>query len=349
MVLLILGGLFFGRQALEAGDQVASDRVINFYNWGDYIDPDLLKTFEAQTGYKVVYETFDSNEAMMTKLQQGGTKYDVIVPSEYMIEALKEEDLLLELDHSKLPNMKQLDSQFMDLAFDPGNKYSLPYFWGTLGIIYNSKIIPEGSIQEWQDLWDPIYRRQILMIDGAREVLGIGLQSLGYSLNEESTLKLEEATQVMKSLMPNVVGLVTDEIKMHIGQDEVPIAVTFSGEAASAMEENQDLVYVVPKSGSNLWLDNFAIPKHADNPQGAYELINFLTSAQASLANAEYIGYATPNKEAYKQLDPAITSDRAFYPDSETMAHLEVYKHLGKEKLIQYNDLFLEIKIEPES
>ena len=171
MVLLILGGLFFGRQALEAGDQVASDRVINFYNWGDYIDPNLLKDFEKQTGYKVVYETFDSNEAMMTKLQQGGTKYDVIVPSEYMIEALKEEDLLLGLDHTKLPNMKQLDSQFMDLAFDPGNKYSLPYFWGTLGIIYNSKIIPEGSIQEWQDLWDPAYRRQILMIDGAREVL----------------------------------------------------------------------------------------------------------------------------------------------------------------------------------
>lgn len=349
LALLLVAILFLARHQMEAGSANDAANVINFYNWGDYIDPALIDEFESETGYRVIYETFDSNEAMMTKVQQGGTNYDVIVPSEYMVEAMKENDLLLPLDHSKLPNLAQIDPQFLDLTYDPQNQYSVPYFWGTLGIIYNTSMIEEGSIRDWADLWNPAYQGKILMIDGAREMIGIGLQSLGYSLNDIDSSHIRAAADKMKTLMPNVVGLITDEIKMHIAEGEVPLAVTFSGEAATAMDQNEDLAYVVPEKGSNLWLDTFAIPKIADNVEGAYALINFLTSKEASIANAEYVGYATPNMEAKAALPKEITDDKAFYPDQAIMDKLEVYRNLGQAKLIEYNDRFLEVKIEPKS
>lgn len=320
---------------------------INFYNWGDYIDPEVIKEFEAETGYKVVYETFDSNEAMVTKVRQGGTAYDVIVPSEYMVQAMMEEDLIQPLDLSKLPNLQHLDEQFLNMAFDPGNQYSIPYFWGTLGIVYNTANLGEDAIHRWEDLWRPEFANGILMIDGAREVMGIGLQSLNYSLNDTNEAHLLEATQKMKKLMPNIKALITDEMKMHLANDEANIGVTFSGEAMSAIELNEDLVYVVPEEGSNIWLDNLSIPKGADNIEGAYALMDFLSRPDIAARNAEYIGYATPNKTALTLLDEEITSDLSNYPPEEVLTHLEAYNNLDKDTLIRYNDLYLEIKIEP--
>ncbi|MGO4937726.1 ABC transporter substrate-binding protein [Fundicoccus sp. Sow4_H7] len=345
--ILVVVALLFGlRSYLESVSGLSANTIV-FYNWGDYIDPDILTQFEEETGYSVTYETFDSNEAMVAKVEQGGTVYDIVVPSEYMVEYLVETDLLLELDHSKLPNLQYIDEDFLNHDFDPDNQYSIPYFWGTLGIIYNTAVIEEGTINVWDDLWNEDFRNQIMIYDGAREVMGIGLQSLGYSLNDSDSAHLQEASNKLKQLMPNIIALAADEIKMHIVQDEAPIAVTFSGEAATAIDENEDLAYVVPDDGSNLWFDNIVIPKNARNIEGAYALIDYLMDPEIAAQNAEYIGYSTPNQAALEIMDPEVTENEAWYPSQETIDRLEVYRGLGQAKLIEYNDLYLDIKMQP--
>lgn len=346
-VFVLVGLLVGGRYMLEYRQGYTSDKIISLYNWGDYIDPDILVDFEEETGYRVIYETFDSNEAMLAKIEQGGNQYDLAIPSEYMIETMIEKDLIMPLDHDRLPNLKNIDPKFLHQPFDPDNKYSIPYFWGTLGIIYNSKYVEAEEVDRWNDLWDPKFNNSILIYDGAREVMGIGLQSLGYSLNETDSSRLAEAAEKMKKLMPNIQALIADEIKLHLLNEEAILGITFSGEAAMAIEENPDLQYILPEEGSNLWFDNMVIPKNAANPQGAYDLMNYMLRPDVAAKNAEYIGYSTPNKEAMALMDPEITSDKAFYPDDEMISQLEVYRNLGQEKLIEYNDYFLKIKIEP--
>ncbi|MBG9986396.1 ABC transporter substrate-binding protein [Facklamia sp. DSM 111018] len=346
-ILLIVLAMLIGRHFLQSSQGLNGNKVINFYNWGDYIDPELLEQFQEETGYVVVYETFDSNEAMLTKVQQGGTNYDLIGPSEYMVENMIEQNLLEEIDHDLLPNLKHISPDFLDQTFDPGNNYSIPYFWGTLGILYNTQEIKEGEITGWNDLWNEKYREKIMIIDGAREVLGIGLQSFGYSLNETDSQQLMKAAKKMKTLMPNILALLADEIKMYAVMEEAPIAITYSGEAASAIDENENLAYMVPEEGSNIWFDTLAIPKGAQNIEGAHALMDFLMQPEVAAQNAEYIGYATPNGSALNLMDPEIIEDPAFYPDQALVDKLEVYRDLGQEKLIEYNDLYLEIKLEP--
>lgn len=346
-ILLIVAVLFGFRHQLESSLGLTDGNTIVFYNWGDYIDPELLTQFEEETGYSVIYETFDSNEAMMTKIEQGGTRYDVAVPSEYMIEQMIEADLLQEIDHSLLPNLENINPRFLDLEFDPNNRFSIPYFWGTLGIIYNTNYVDESEVQQWNDLWNPKFRNNIMIYDGAREVLGVGLQSLGYSLNETDSTRLREATNKMKTLMPNILALVADEMKMHLGNEEAMIGVTFSGEASMAIWENPELAYVLPEEGSNLWFDNIVIPHNAQNVEGAHALIDFLLRPEVAAQNADYVGYSTPNEAAMALMDPEVISDEAFYPSEDALDKLEVYRGLGQEKLIEYNDLFLEVKIEP--
>ncbi len=346
-ILLIVAVLFGFRHQLESSLGLTDGNTIVFYNWGDYIDPELLTQFEEETGYSVIYETFDSNEAMMTKIEQGGTRYDVAVPSEYMIEQMIEADLLQEIDHSLLPNLENINPRFLDLEFDSNNRFSIPYFWGTLGIIYNTNYVDESEVQQWNDLWNPKFRNNIMIYDGAREVLGVGLQSLGYSLNETDSTRLREATNKMKTLMPNIIALVADEMKMHLGNEEAMIGVTFSGEASMAIWENPELAYVLPEEGSNLWFDNIVIPHNAQNVEGAHALIDFLLRPEVAAQNADYVGYSTPNEAAMALMDPEVISDEAFYPSEDALDKLEVYRGLGQEKLIEYNDLFLEVKIEP--
>ena len=347
VILAMVGMIWLYKYHLEASSGLANNNTVVFYNWGDYIDPELLSQFEEETGYRIIYETFDSNEAMLSKIEQGGTKYDVIVPSEYMIENMISKDMLLELDKSKLPHLKHIDPEYMDWSFDPGNKYSVPYFWGTLGIIYNQRVLGEDAITSWADLWEPEFRNDILMIDGAREVLGIGLQAQGYDLNETDSALLRKSANLMKTLMPNISALIADEIKMHLVNEENYVGVTYSGEAAMAMWENEDLVYFVPEEGSNFWEDTLAIPKTANNIEGAYALIDFLCRPEVAAVNAEYVGYSSPNKSAMDMMPEEITGDPAFYPDQTLIDKLSVYRNLGQEKLIEYNDLYLEVKIEP--
>ncbi len=323
----------------------AGGNTITVYNWGDYIDADLINKFEKETGIKVIYETFDSNEAMMTKIEQGGTNYDIAIPSEYMIDKMKEENLLIPIDHTKLTNLKNIDSRFMDLAFDPDNKYSIPYFWGTVGIVYNPKMLGGKEISSWNDLWDSDLKNQIMLIDGAREIMGMSLNSLNYSLNDKDHNHLREAKEKLDTLTPNVKAIVGDEIRMLIESEEAAIGVLWSGMAAEIMWENEDVEYVVPKEGSNLWFDNMVIPKTAKNIDGAHEFINFMLDAKNAAQNTEYVGYSTPNKAAMKYLPEEITSDKRFYLDEEMTSKLEVYENLGQRSLAEYNDLFLEFKM----
>ena len=182
-IIIVCIALFVISNYLNKNAGNADSDTVTIFNWGEYIDPDLLKQFEKESGYRVVYETFDSNEAMMTKIEQGGTSYDIAVPSEYAIEKMKENDLLLPIDHSKIPNLQNIDPYFLDLSFDPKNKYSIPYFWGTVGIVFNPTLLDGQTFESWESLWDPSLKGKVLLVDGAREVVGMGLNSLGYSMS----------------------------------------------------------------------------------------------------------------------------------------------------------------------
>ena len=341
LIILLLFGL---SQVLSSRSAASSKDKLVIYNWGDYIDPELLEDFTKETGIKVQYETFDSNESMYTKIKQGGTTYDIAIPSEYMIAKMKKEDLLVPLDHAKIQGLDQIGSDFLDQPFDKGNQYSIPYFWGTLGIIYNSKMVKEAP-QHWNDLWKEEYENDIMLIDGAREVMGFGLNSLGYSLNSKDESQLQEAVDKLYTLTPNIKAIVADEMKQYMIQNNAAIGVTFSGEARQMLDANEDLRYVVPSEASNLWFDNMVIPKTVKNEDAAYQFMNFMLRPENAYKNALYIGYSTPNTAAKELLPQEIKEDEAFYPSQETMKHLEVYEAMSPKWLSLYNDLFLQFKM----
>lgn len=327
--------------------ETSAENVLTIYNWGDYIDPELIHKFEKKTGYQVVYETFDSNEAMFTKIKQGGTHYDLTIPSDYMLQKMKANHLLVPLDHKKIPNLKNISSQFLDLPFDPGNRYSIPYFWGTLGIVYNDRFVKKGlTFTTWNDLWDKSLKNNIMLIDGAREVMGLALNKNGDSLNSKNKAQLQKAYQSLLTLVPNVKAIVADEMKMYMINEESAVGVTFSGEAKEMMDANEHLHYVIPRDGSNLWFDNMVIPKTAKNKKAAYAFINFMLEPENAAQNAEYIGYSTPNKKALPLLPKEIREDKTFYPPKEITDRLEVYKDLGNYWLNLYNDYFLRFKMQ---
>ena len=347
-IIIISAILFYAVHLLESSSATSGSGSISVYNWGEYIDPELISQFEEETGIQVVYETFASNESMMTKIEQGGTSYDVAMPSEYAIDKMKESDLLLPIDHSKIPNLENIDPYFLDLPFDPGNEYSIPYFWGTVGIAYNPTLLEGQTFESWDDLWHPTLEQEVILVDSAREVIGLGLNSLGYSLNSTDLGELREATDKLKTLGPNVKAIIGDEIVEMMRREEAAVAVTWSGQAADMMFVNEDIDYVVPEEGSNLWFDNMIIPSTADNIDGAHQFINFMLGAEVAAQNAEYVGYSSPNAAALELMDPEVTGDKRFYPTEEMRDRLEVYENLGLEMLGIYNELFLEFKMDME-
>lgn len=330
---------------LNSSNGYSGADTLTVYNWGDYIDPDLLSKFQRETGIKVVYETFDSNEAMLTKTARGGTAFDIVIPSDYAINKMKAEGMLIPLDHSKIPNLVHIDPRFLDLSFDEGNKYSVPYFWGTMGIIYNPELMPEKEFSGWGDLWDEELAGEILLVDSAREVIGVGLNSLGYSLNDTDTDHLQEAYRKLCELTPNVKAIVGDEIKMLLANEEAAVGVVWSGDAAIIMDENDKLDYVIPSEGSMVWFDNIVIPTTARNIEGAHLFINFMLDPENAAQNTEYVGYATPNAAALEYLPEEISGDDRFYPGPDITDNLEVLTNLGKRMLGHYNELFLEFKM----
>lgn len=338
--------LMFAIDYLNKAEGYSSGNTLTIFNWGDYIDPELIDQFEDETGIKVIYQTFDSNEAMMTKIQQGGTTYDIAVPSDYTIAKMIEDDLLFPIDYDRVVGMENIDERFLDISFDPDNMYSIPYFWGTVGIVYNPEML-EGidEITSWNDLWDEDLNNQIFLADGAREVVGMALNSLGYSLNSTDPGELAAASGKLQSLMPNVKAILGDEIKMLLANEEAAIGLVWSGDAAEIMYENEALTYVIPEEGTNLWSDNLVIPKTARNIDAAYEFINFMLRPEVAAQNADYVGYSTPNEAAYELLDEEVIEDERFYPGPDITDELEYYTNIGKANLSKYNDIFLEFKM----
>lgn len=330
---------------LVAGCGGEKKEVVNIFNWGEYIDEGLIKEFEKETGIKVNYETFSTNEDMYVKVKSGGSSYDLLIPSDYMIEKMLKEDLLQPLDHSQLSNIDSLMPVFKDLAFDPDNKYSIPYFWGTVGILYNTTMVDE-TIDSWDSLWDEKYANKILMLDSQRDALAVSLKRLGYSMNSRNEEELQEAKNELIKQKPLVLAYVVDEIKDKMLSGEGAIALAWSGDAMEvSLHGPQDVfAYVVPKEGSNFWVDSMVIPNNAKNPTAAHKFINFMTDPEISARNSEYIGYSSPNQDALAYLPDEMVNSHIAYPSQEVIDNCEIFKDPG-EFVGVYNRIWTEVTI----
>ena len=348
MVAILFGvkNMLQAKESTEEVETSSEQQQLFLFNWGNYIDPELIKEFEAETGIQVVYETFDSNDAMEAKLKQGGTRYDIVFPSESSITKLVNQNLLQKLDHSKIKGLENISPFLLNSPVDKGNQYTIPYFWGTVGIMVNTKYIDPESIQTWNDLWKEDFKNKVLVLDGNREALGMALQSLGYSLNSKNENELHAAEVKLKELKPNVRAVLNEEIKTMMKLEEAPIGMGYSGDAAAVAEENPNVQYILPKDGSAVWTDNFAIAHTAVNIDGAYAFINFMLRPENAARNAEYVGYSTPNEKAKELMDPEVTSDETYYPSEEIINSLEHYEYLGNDWIQKYNEAFLDFKME---
>ena len=277
-------------------------RVVNVCSWGEYIDTSLIDEFEEKTGIEVNYQTAESNEALYSTLALGGANYDVIVPSVYMISQLIEEGMLQELDYSKIPNFEKIDPRFQNLSYDPENLYTVPYTWGTLGIIYNTTMVDE-PITSWSSMFDEKYADNVVMIRNSRDALGIALYYLGYSVNTTDESEIREAYQLLADANAKGVyqAFYMDEIFQAMERGNAAITAYYAGDYLTMRENNPDLAYVVPEEGSNWFVDAMCILKNAQNVDEAHEWINFIASTEANLANMDYIWYASPNSEALEQ------------------------------------------------
>lgn len=316
--------------------------VVYVYNWGDYIDESIIDEFEKETGIKVVYETFATNEEMFKKIEKAGGSYDVIMPSDYMITKMRNLDMLEKLNFDNIPNYKYIDDKYKNLAFDPNNEYSVPYMWGTVGIMYNKKVVKE-NVDSWDILWDPKYKKEILMIDSQRDAIAVALDKLDYSINSTDDKELEEAKQELIKQKELVLSYVGDEGKDMLIQEEGALSVVWSGDAVYMKKENPDLEYVIPKEGSNIWYDNMCIPKGSEHKENAEAFINFMNKPEIALKNVEYIGYSTPNKETFKILPEEIKNDKTAYPDAEAIKDSEVFVDLG-DFIKNYDKAWTEVK-----
>jgi spermidine/putrescine-binding protein len=302
--------------------------TLNVLNWGDYIDPALLQQFEKETGISVKYTTMTSNEEMLVKLSSPDCIYDLCFPSDYVIEKLIADDLLYAIDKSNIPNMSNIDARFLDLSFDPDNTYSIPYMWGTVGILYNTTMV-SSPIDSWTALWDEQYSGEILMYDSMRDTIGITLKMLGKDINTRDAADVLAAQEALIAQKPLVRAYLTDDIKMELINGSAAMGVVYSGDAVYCIGENPDLAYVVPKEGSNVWFDNMIIPKSASHKTEAEQFINFLCGAEVAAQNSDYIGYSTPNAAALQLMGSDYIDDVTFNPPQDVLDRCQIYHDLG--------------------
>ena len=317
------------------------------YNWGEYIDPDTIKMFEEETGIQVVYDEFDTNETMYPKVEAGASNYDVVCPSDYMIQKMIDNDLLQELNWDNLPNAKaNIGAQYYEQseAFDPGNRYSVPYCWGTVGILYNKTMV-DDPVTSWSILWDEKYADSILMQDSVRDLFMVGLKSLGYSMNSTDEKELNEAKDLLIEQKPLVQAYVIDQVRDKMIGNEAALGVIYSGEAIYTQRENSDLEYVIPEEGTNVWIDSWVIPKNAENVENAEKFIDFMCRGDIALMNFEFITYSTPNTAAKDLIeDDDIRNSETAFPDLSKYNNLETFSYLGEDADALYNELWKEIK-----
>ncbi|MGM9557300.1 MAG: PotD/PotF family extracellular solute-binding protein [Oscillospiraceae bacterium] len=329
---------------------VAADNEITVYNWGQYISDgtdgslDVIAAFEEETGIKVNYLTFDSNESMYTKLKTGGTTYDVIIPSDYMIGKLIEENMLEPLNFDNIPNYQYIDESFRNQSYDPANTYSVPYTWGTVGLIYNSQYVSAADAASWNCLWNEKYSGKILMFDNPRDAFAIAESILGYSLNTENEDELRAAADLLTEQKSLVQSYVMDQIFDKMQRGEAWAAPYYAGDFLTMVEENPDLAFSFPEEGFNIFIDAMCIPKGCQNKEGAEAFINFLCRPDICAANLDYLGYSAPESAAKELMDPEVTSSPVAYPDDETLARTESFGALSTQATQLMNDLWLNVK-----
>ncbi|WRS28223.1 ABC transporter substrate-binding protein [Oscillospiraceae bacterium MB08-C2-2] len=320
---------------------------INVFNWGEYISDgsndsvDINKEFENLTGIKVNYSTFATNEELYSKLRSGGASYDVIIPSDYMIARMIREDMLLPLDSEKIPNLRYILPDFFNPIYDPESRYSVPYTWGVVGIIYNTTMVFD-EVDSWDILWDEKYYGQILMFSNPRDAFGIALAREGYSLNTENKDELADALEQLKLQKPLVQAYVMDEIFDKMLGGEAALAPYYAGDAVTMMDENPDLDFAIPKEGTNKFVDAMCIPKGSTNPLAAQMYINFMAEPEISAANGEYIGYAIPNSGALELMDEEVITSVA-YPPEELMDTFEYFNEMPRETNLLMDSMWTQL------
>ena len=330
-----------------SGAQTTGDRVVNVCSWGEYLDMSLIEEFEAQTGITVNYKTTDSNETLYSLLENGGSDFDVVVPSDYMISQLIEEDWLQPLDYSKIPNFEKIADRFKNLSYDPENLYTVPYTWGTLGIIYNTTMVDE-PITSWETMFSDQYAGNVILIDNPRDAIGMALYYLGYSVNTTDEAQIREAAALVSDAWSSGVyqGKTMDGIFQIMEGGNAAIGTYYAGDYLTMLENNEDLAYVIPDEGSNWFVDAMCILKDAKNVDEAHEWINFIASTDANLRNMDYIWYASPNPAWYEEqygepLDPELYEIMA--APQEILDRCEAYLVLPQETRTLYNDLWIEL------
>ncbi len=356
LALLLAMGMAVSLLLTGCGGAGGEERVVNVCSWGEYIDESLIDEFEDLTGITVHYQTAESNEALYSLLKTGAGDYDVIVPSDYMIGRLIAEDMLAELDYSNIPNFEKIGSQYKGLSYDPENKYTVPYTWGTLGIIYNTSMVDE-KIDSWDAMFDEKYAGNVIMIRNSRDALAAALLDLGYDINTTDEAQLNEAYEMLKTAKENGVyqGFYMDEIFQKMEGGNAAVAMYYAGDYLTMLENNEDLAFVVPKEGSNWFVDAMCVLKNAQHKAEAEEWINFIASKDSQLRNMDYIWYASPNAEAlewypeyyldtYGEELPQEVYEIMVAP-KDVLARCTLYENLPAETLALYNDLWTQLGI----
>lgn len=342
---LLLSGLIVLSSYVNA-ESTSNQRDIYFYNWSEYVPSGLLEEFTKQTGIKVIYSTYESNETLYAKLKaHQGSGYDLVVPSTYYIKKMSSEGMIQRIDSAKLSNFHYLDPTLLYQSFDPNNEFSIPYIWGATGIGVNSDEIKPDEVQRWADLWQPKYKNRLQLIDDARDVFQIALMKLGYSGNTTDPLQIEEAYQELKKLMPNVLVFNSDSPANPFIEGEVNIGMLWNGSAYVARQEGIPLEIIWPAEGGIFWMDSLAIPTNAANVDGAMQLIDFLLRPDVAARVAEEIGFATPNLAAKALLPVEMANDKSLYPDAATINQGEWQNDVGSANEL-YERAFQRLKLE---
>ncbi|MFQ6950483.1 MAG: extracellular solute-binding protein [Blautia hansenii] len=339
---LIIGGIFYNLNTMK---NHSGEKVI-VYNWGEYLDPKTIELFEEETGISVTYEEYETNEIMYPKIVSQAIAYDVVCPSDYMIQRMIENDLLAEINWDNIPNIKNMDPTYMEQSksFDPKNKYSVPYCVGTVGILYNKSMVKE-PVDSWDILWNPKYKDSILMQDSVRDAFAVALKRLGHSINSTEVDQLAAAAEDLMEQKPLVQAYVVDQVRDKMIGNEAALGVIYSGEAGYTKRENPDLEYVIPKEGSNVWIDSWVIPKNAQNKENAEKFINFMCRPKIALMNFEYLTYSTPNLKAREMIeDEEIRNSKILFPEPEDLSNCETFQFLGDDVDSYYNELWNKVK-----
>lgn len=341
-VLAIGAGLFAGCRPEEEG----LAKELHVYNWSEYIEPAVYADFEAEFGVHVVEDTFANNEELLAKLQAGAAGYDIIVPSDYMVDIMIDQGLLAELDHDNLPNLVNLDPKFSDPPYDPGMKHCVPYLWGTTGIGYNTEVFEETP-DSWAYLFDPEiasqYAGKFTMLNDVRETIGAALKYLGYSLNTTDEEQLMQARDLLIQQKQWVYAYDAEQYEDLLSADETVMAHAWSGDIFMVAEEDERLWYAIPREGGTIWADNLCIPANAPNKETAEVFINFLLRPDIAARNSNYTWYASPNAAAVEFIDPEILEEPAIYPPPDVMERLEWIEDVGEAAPL-YERIWTEVK-----